>query len=116
MEHWRLTGLSIPSLLFRRDVPCFRAREAIVRKSESGHFIRVVFGKELFHVMQSPIEAHTHIIGLPLDQGWSFLSVLSYAAFGPRFFYRSISIISLFAFIVNLNDWMRNNDSYRKAQ
>src|SRR5215475_7456874 len=77
------------SLLFRRDVSCFREREAIVRKSESSHFIRVVFSKELFRVMQSPIEPHTHTIELPLDQGWSFLSVLSYAAFEPRFFCRS---------------------------
>ena len=103
MEHWRLTGVSMPRLLLRRDVPCFRAREAIVRKSESSHFIRVVFDKELFRIMQSSIEPHTHTIELPLDQGWSFLSVLSYAAFGPLFFCRSISIISLFAFIADLN-------------
>jgi hypothetical protein len=74
--------------LFGRDVSCFREREGKVRKSESGQFIRVVFGKELFHDMQSPLQLHAHTIELPLDQGWSFLSVLSFAAFGPRFFYR----------------------------
>jgi hypothetical protein len=80
--------VSILRLLFGRDVSCFREREGKVRKSESGQFIRVVFGKELFHDMQSPLQLHAHTIELPLDQGWSFLSVLSFAAFGPRFFYR----------------------------
>jgi hypothetical protein len=49
----------------------------------------VVFGKDLFRDMQSRIEPHAHTIEVPLDQGWSFLSVLSYAAFEPRFFYLS---------------------------
>jgi hypothetical protein len=84
----RLAGLSMPAVLLRRDVTCFLEREVIVRKSESDHFIRVIFSKELFRIMQSLVESIEPRIELPLDQGWSFLSVLCHAAFEPRFFYR----------------------------
>lgn len=65
---------------------CFPEREVIIRKLERRQIIRMVFRKEVFHLMRSLIAAIAHRIELPLDQGWSFLSVLCHAAFEPRFF------------------------------
>jgi hypothetical protein len=79
-----------------------QARRAVLSRERSnslkigeGSLYSCGFPQRTFPLNAVADDAICDRIELPLDQGWSFLSVLFHAAFEPRFFYRSQSDYSV---------------------